>query len=133
MMAPQEIVEALHALELELLAPATRHNSERLQAILADHFREFGSSGRVYSKSEILAELAQESPASITLSHFEVMLLSPDVALVTYESQRHQLGLSPVRARRSSLWMLESAGWQIVFHQGTAIPGTAIPGTAISG
>ncbi len=132
MMAPQEIVEALHALELELLAPATRQNSERLQAILADHFREFGSSGRVYSKSEILAELAQESPASITLSNFEVMLLSPDVALVTYESQRHQPelspGLSPVRARRSSLWMLESAGWQIVFHQGTSIPGKAISG-----
>ena len=121
MTAPQEIVETLHALELELLAPVTRQNPERLQAILADHFREFGSSGRVYTKSEILASLAQEPPVSFTLSHFEVTLLSPDAALVTYESQRHQPGISPARARRSSLWMLESAGWKIVFHQGTAI------------
>ena len=126
MTAPQPIVEALYALELELLAPASRHHPERLQAILADNFREFGSSGRVYNKSEILAYLQEEPPASITLSHFEVMLLSPDVALVTYESQRQQTGLSAVRARRSSLWMLESTGWRIVFHQGTVIPGHGI-------
>jgi hypothetical protein len=44
-----DTAEHLKALESEPLTNTTRKNAARVASLLADIFREFGSSGRVYS------------------------------------------------------------------------------------
>jgi hypothetical protein len=109
----------LRQLEEDLFRPEVRSNPEKTSAYLAEEFREFGSSGRIFTKAEILAELSSESPRTITLDNFQCEALAPDVALVTYRSTRTiALGI-PVHANRSSLWVLRQGRWQMLFHQGT--------------
>jgi hypothetical protein len=109
----------LRQLEEDLFRPEVRNNTEKTSAYLAEEFREFGSSGRIYTKAEILAELSSESPRTITLASFQCEALAPDVALVTYRSTRTvALGI-PVHANRSSLWVFRQGRWQMLFHQGT--------------
>ena len=43
--------------------------------------------------------------------------VSDDVALVTYRT----IGQEGRETRRSSIWLLRTSGWQIVFHQGTRV------------
>ena len=50
----------LRNLEEQLLRPEIRKSRERLNELLADGFAEFGSSGRVFDKAEILERLPQE-------------------------------------------------------------------------
>jgi hypothetical protein len=107
-------------MEEDLFRPEVRSSPEKTSAYLAEEFREFGSSGRIFTKSEILAELSSESPRTITLDSFQCEALAPNVALVTYRSIRTvALGI-PVHANRSSLWVLRQGRWQMIFHQGTA-------------
>jgi hypothetical protein len=81
-----DIAEHLKTLEQALLSDSTRRNSEEVSSLLAEQFREFGSSGRVYSKQEVIAALQEETPVMLSLLDFEMLPLSPDVALVTYQS-----------------------------------------------
>ena len=107
----------LTALERSLHSPAVRRDREQAGKLLAEDFREFGSSGRLWSRAEILEALSIESPVQITSHDFACQLLAPGLALLTYVSE------SPThRALRSSLWRLEADQWRIVFHQGTPIP-----------
>jgi hypothetical protein len=115
----------LQHLEGRLLDPAVRSDPAQLAALLADDFREFGSSGRSYTKAEILAHLtAEPSDAfSLSLNDFAVQLLAPGVALATYRSTRrdHATG-ETTEALRSSIWTLQNDTWQMRFHQGTRAP-----------
>jgi hypothetical protein len=109
----------LRQLEEDLFRPEIRSNPEKTSVYLAEDFREFGSSGRIYTKAETLAELSSESARTITLDNFQCEALASDVALVTYRSTRTiALGI-PVHANRSSLWVLRQGRWQMLFHQGT--------------
>ncbi len=111
---PEDLTLHLIALEQSLHTPAVRRDAGTL---LAEDFREFGSSGRIWSRAEILQALATESPVQITSRDFACQLLAPGLALLTYTSES-----TTRRAVRSSLWRLEGDQWRIVFHQGTPIP-----------
>jgi hypothetical protein len=111
----------LQSYEEQLLQPATRSNPAAVAALLADDFREFGSSGRTFTRSEILAELASESPRTLTLDNFACTTPAPDVALVTYRSTRATPDGTRTLANRSSLWIFRDSRWQLLFHQGTSI------------
>jgi hypothetical protein len=106
----------LRDLELALLRPDVRQ-SDRVAELLADEFVEFGRSGRVFTKPQVIEALQAECPARITVSELEVRLLAPDVALVTYRAAYH--GDPVVHSLRSSLWKQKQERWQMVFHQGT--------------
>lgn len=116
-MTPQDALAAeLKGLEEELLVPAVR-KSERLSELLADDFIEFGSSGRVYTKDDLLALLQAEVPVAQTTSGFKVTSLASDIALLTYKIRRHsQPALDTLR---SSVSRRARGQWQMVFHQGT--------------
>jgi hypothetical protein len=119
-MTPQDaLATELKGLEEELLVPAVR-KSTRLTELLADEFIEFGSSGRIYTKSDLVAVLQAESPIAQTTSDFKVTSLAPDVALVTYKIRRHSQ--PAVHTLRSSVWRRANGKWQMVFHQGTIAP-----------
>ncbi len=111
------LTHALFTLEQRLLDPAFRKNRAAVAHLLAAAFREFGKSGRAYTKEEILDLLAGEEPQTITIEDFSTASLAEDVALVTYTSVSGE-----VRARRSSVWVWRDGRWQMCFHQGTLLP-----------
>jgi hypothetical protein len=107
-------MQLFRGLEEQLLQPEVRTSRESLAALLADEFIEIGSSGRVYSKQQIIDLLRHEggqgSPP--TLRDFSARRLAAEVILVTYRVLASQ-------TIRSSVWKLMGGRWQMVFHQGT--------------
>ncbi len=111
------VSDHLLALELQLLQSAVRTDAATLSSLLTDDFREFGSSGRTYTKSEIGDALATEVLRTLTLHDFVCQSISPETALVTYRS-RSEAG----EALRSSIWIRKDDRWRMLFHQGTKVP-----------
>jgi hypothetical protein len=111
----------LFALEQELLTNSTRRNRNRLEQLLAPEFFEFGSSGNVWSRKDILERLPIETPTKVTASDFKAHELSADTVLVTYQTARVELDGSLFKALRSSIWKSNGSVWQMFFHQGTKL------------
>lgn len=105
----------LRMLEGQLLDAEFRRERGRVEALLDGEFLEFGSSGRMWAREEILQLLATEgSYEPPAIEEFRVRRISADAALVTYRA----VGCSRTTLR-SSLWTLGESGWRMVFHQGT--------------
>jgi hypothetical protein len=117
----QELATHLFHLEQQLLQPSTRHDATALTSLLAEDFREFGRSGRIYTRQQIIDELAAESPHTIILSDPLCHQLADDIALLTYRSTRTIALKTASHALRSSLWVYRDNRWQMIFHQGTPI------------
>ena len=113
--------QILQALEESLLTSAVRRNRAKMSALLAEGFREFGASGRVFSKAEVIDMLQAETPASLSLDSFEAQQISPQAILVTYRETKEAAGSAPTISLRSSLWIFRGEHWQMLFHQGTKI------------
>jgi hypothetical protein len=112
-------VDELRKLEEQLLQPEFRRNRQAVGSLLAPEFREFGSSGRIYTRQEILDLLESESRRQVELTDFQSIHVGPDVALVTYRT--HNLSDSSV-SLRSSVWIRREDRWLLLFHQGTPVP-----------
>lgn len=110
------LAELLVDLELRLHDPDVRRSQANIASLLADGFVEFGSSGRVYTKSETMAALVAEAPTDIRADGFVVKELAPGVVLVTYRTI-----VAGAEVLRSSIWVDDSGRWQMVFHQGTNV------------
>ena len=110
----------VEALERRLLEPAVRSSSKELDELLAEDFLEFGSSGRVWTRSEIVAELLTESGSEIEIDSARSRHISEDVILLTYRSMR--VGdTDAAAALRSSIWQRQGGIWKLIFHQGTKV------------
>lgn len=121
MTAAADLWAHLQSLEERLLAPDVRLDPDALDALLSDDFREFGSSGKVYSKAEVIHMLTSSAPRRITLTDLECYPLNADVALVTYRSLHHEGSGTPTEALRASIWIKQSGAWRLRFHQGTRV------------
>jgi GNAT superfamily N-acetyltransferase len=109
----------LRNLEEDLLKPEVRTSPDRVSYLLADDFIEFGSSGRVSNKRQIIEALQQQARDSVhrvLLAEFTVRQLASNVMLVTYRATSEDQGGSRLR---SSIWKLIDGRWQMLFHQGT--------------
>jgi hypothetical protein len=106
------LVRHLRELEESLLQTSVR-KSARVSKLLAEGFIEFGSSGRTFTKQQIIASLLVESPVRITATEFRIVFLTPDTALATYRAHRHSE--PPVHTLRSSIWQLKEGTWQWCF------------------
>jgi hypothetical protein len=94
--------------------------ADQVAYLLADDFVEFGSSGRVYTKKEVIETLAQESVAQYSLTQFRAIPLATCAILATYCVVRESsTGEQPAESLQSSIWKLIDGRWQLVFHQGT--------------
>lgn len=111
--------EALLRLETLLLRPHVRRSRERLEELLAPGFLEFGASGRVFTREEIVEALPNEPHTERLIVDFAARELAPGLVLVTYRAERPG-GASSLR---SSIWRETGGRWELMFHQGTAIPG----------
>jgi hypothetical protein len=108
----------IRELEERLLDPAVRASAEEVGLLLADDFLEFGSSGRVFDKGQVIEGLAANPGEGVSVERFEERVLGPGVVLVTYRSVRAG---DCQHALRSSIWRLEGDRWRMVFHQGTPV------------
>lgn len=119
---PDPLAAHLRDLEEALTRPDIRSSPERLSRLLADDFREFGGSGRVFTRPQIIETLQNQPPVRIWLEDFHAVSLAPDLALVTYRGhcQFHNAD-TVLRSLRSSVWRFRDGHWQIVFHQGTPV------------
>ncbi len=112
--------EQIKELEEKLLQYEVRQSVAELSELISEDFIEFGSSGRVYSKKDVLEELPHAAAVEMKIGDFRVRSLSADVALSNYSiiSRDERTGKA-TRSLRSSIWQLTKGRWQIVFHQGT--------------
>lgn len=114
--------ELLRRLEERLLQPDVRKSASAVADLLADDFIEFGSSGVIFNKRQIIDALQRESPLQLSLTDFRALVLTSDVVLVTYRAIRHDFTENEtISSLRSSIWKLIEGRWQIVFHQGTVL------------
>jgi hypothetical protein len=115
----------LRKLEERLLDPVVRCDRSAMASLLAAEFVEFGSSGRVFTREQVLDLLATEMPCHVKLADFSAQPLSPEVVLVTWRSIRPDGPPVPGEAfLRSSIWIHRDNRWQMVFHQGTRAANT---------
>lgn len=122
MNSSEKLFKHLIALELQLLHPEARRNLELLNTLLANRFEEIASSGVRFNKAHVLQRLPEEQAPSVETFDFEVRLLSADLAQVLYKAKIRKSGeMQSKLSLRSSLWQLNSLGWQMLFHQGTAV------------
>ncbi|HEV2505203.1 MAG TPA: DUF4440 domain-containing protein [Mesorhizobium sp.] len=120
-MAVQHDLDLIRGLEEELFKQAVRASPAAVGALLADDFVEFGRSGRVYDKREIVLSLAAEGsdpPLELAASGFELKSLADDVVLLTYRTRRLD-GDRALHTLRSSIWKFSDGAWRMMFHQGT--------------
>ena len=122
--AQREVAQQLLALEEMLLDPAVRRDSAQVAPLLDESFVEYGSSGRVWTRAEILELLAHEEgyAEAPVVRDFACRHLAMGVVLVTYRTVRMDSG--PGKARevvRSSIWARGAQGWRMLFHQGTSV------------
>ncbi|MCV2350459.1 nuclear transport factor 2 family protein [Paucibacter sp. Y2R2-4] len=120
-----KLLDPLIALERLLHQPAVRADAAAVERLLHPQFREFGRSGRSYSRAAMLELLAAEDPADTSIEvvsqDFALQMLGDNAALLTYRSaHRSPDGHLSRPSWRSSIWRLEALGWQMIFHQGTA-------------
>jgi hypothetical protein len=121
-MAVQRDLDLIQGLEKELFKQTVRGSSDEVDKLLADNFVEFGRSGRVYHKEEVIRSLAAESAGAVqtlTASDFALKPLADGVVLLTYRSLRRGEDGRELHSLRSSIWKLIGGRWQMVFHQGT--------------
>ena len=112
-------VDAARALEESLLDPAVRQSPVRLASLIADDFVEFGSSGRIFCKQDVLDAARSLPDIATPLPDLRAVAIGDDAVLVTYRSvARHEDG-SSTYALRSSIWVHRNGRWQMRFHQGT--------------
>ena len=110
--------QRLASLEDSLWRAERRFDREWMEGVLAPGFFEFGRSGRVYNRDETLAMPAR--PIDARIEDFDVRLLGPDIAQVTYTTVETYAGEEQV-ANRSSLWSRTEGGWRLLFHQATPV------------
>ena len=120
-----ELLTTLRELEERLLAPEVRGSREAADALLADDFVEFGSSGTVYDKASTLAGLQEErvegKQVERRTSAWSLRVLSVDAALLTYRVESRDAPEGRWSASlRSSIWRRTGSEWRMMFHQGTA-------------
>ena len=114
----EEDKKVLQRLEEALWREETRFDKAFIEKVFAQDFFEFGRSGRIYRREELLSAPSHAIDAVLPLPDFEARLLSEDVAQVTYNSLVTYDGLLE-KGRRSSIWSRTAGGWVLRFHQGT--------------
>lgn len=90
--------------------------AEDFASLLADDFFEFGSSGRTWTKQQVIDELSGSPAVQATIVDFRISWLAPDAVLATFRIVK---GEGPGGSLRSSIWRQSQGKWQLIFHQGT--------------
>jgi hypothetical protein len=113
-MTNPELQDHLYSLEERLLHPDRERNRTALIPLLAEDFKEFCVSGRIFNRQQVIDALIKSDQRPATISNYYVDPLAEDVALATY-----RITTTLAVSHRSSLWVFRDNRWQLFFHQGT--------------
>ncbi len=118
MTTDSDVAEVLQ-LERELQTAECRRDRARVIALLAEDFTEIGASGRVWDLASAIELFGAESgdDAAIKVHDLTGRVIGDGFVMACWDSDR-----GGRRARRTSLWRRDSAGWRLVHHQGTLLP-----------
>lgn len=122
-MSNEEIYQLLTELERSLHRLETRQDRNQLEQLLHPRFKEIGRSGKWYDRQQVIDALAGSNDfTEIQADNFNFLPIGSHSVLLTYKSAHlNKQGQLTANTRRSSLWTKSSAGWQLLFHQGTAM------------
>jgi ribonuclease HI len=112
---PASDEERIVALERSLLTDEVRADPAAVAALLHPDWTEVGRSGRLWSREEILAEIAP-LPCRVTLEVVGIDRVTPDTVLLLWRA----VAASGDTTLRSSWWVREGDRWLQRYHQGTA-------------
>lgn len=90
-MALRHDLNLIRNLEEELFKQTVRGSPDAVSRLLADSFVEFGRSGCVYTRDDVIRSLASEGNGIVELlaaNDFDLKSLADDVVLLTYRSRR---------------------------------------------
>ena len=106
-------------LEKKLARIGSKISAEEASSLIGEDFLEFGASGKVWSKADIIPQMAEWTASEAVIESFTVRDLGPVMCLVTYKL------VDPVKngpvSNRSSIWRYTGDKWEIIFHQGTVV------------
>jgi hypothetical protein len=106
----------IYKLEMLLLTRPAELSKDKISSLISDDFYEFGSSGKIWRKPDLVKLLPSQEPFEGRIDDFRVLALSSTIFLATYK-----LSGAKRTSLRPSIWRLENNSWQMVFHQGTPI------------
>lgn len=101
-------------LERDLLSDEVRGDPSQVAALLHEDWAEVGASGRLWSRTELLAAIA---PVEAQFDLVSVDRVTPETILVVWRSVT-----ANGSALRSSWWVRQGGNWRQRFHQGTPEP-----------
>ena len=111
-------MDEIKLLEERLLDPQFRKSRKDLEIILDDDFIEYGSSGGVFNKKQIIDLLISEDMPNYTIMNFTARNLSHDIILANYQALNQDADRVQ-KSNRCSIWKRVSGHWKMLFHQGT--------------
>jgi ribonuclease HI len=107
-------------LERTLWDPRNRNDPHFVDRLLHPDYLEVGSTGRTWTRREILEPVGHFAAELTELAAAELV---PGAVLVTYTSVVTELaGIDEVTegpVKRSSLWLQSDGQWRLRYHQGT--------------
>lgn len=116
------IKEIIFELENKLQKPEVRKSVELLNDLISNDLIEFGSSGLVYKKSDVLKNLPTSSEIKFNMTDFQINTLSSNIIQSIFRTEKIDTKTGKVtRSLRSSLWKNEDGKWRMIFHQGTPL------------
>jgi len=115
------LTETIHQLEASLLASEVRTSRDKLNRLLADDFVEYGSSGLVYDKKDVLKSLPTAPATTCHLYDFVTIEFSDSLVQTRFKTDRLDPDGTKLTSLRSSLWKKTGDNWRMFFHQGTPV------------
>jgi hypothetical protein len=117
-------VAAAWAGEESLLSSEVRDDASAIDELLDPSFREFGASGRVWSRDAVIAAVVGERPSTEgvdgwAISQRQQITLGEGLVHLSYRLERDGRV-----SQRSSVWRVENGRARILFHQGTTAGAT---------
>lgn len=115
-----EIKDKIFELENRLQQPDVRRSPELLNDLISEDLTEFGSSGQMYTKNDVLVNLPSSPEIKFIMSDFRINVLSDNVVQSLFKTEKTNLENGKVsKSLRCSVWRNENGKWRMIFHQGT--------------
>ena len=114
---PPGTEKALMAAELELMSGVLWRDEQRIRDLLHPDFLEIGRSGKLWTRSDIIAVLAKDQDRTPPdTDEWRFTPLTSDLVLLTYRTTRDN-----TESRHSSIWDISGVQPTMRFHQGTLV------------
>lgn len=113
------IKKTIYNLEDQLLQYEIRSNESELDYLISDKFIEYGSSGKIYTKNDIIQMLVDSNIEQYLIYDFSIRKMGDNYVQSLYKTKKEIGDGTYMYSLRSSIWENQNNRWQIIFHQGT--------------